>query len=149
MEKTDFLYYGIFIDNNTRLKLNEYLSNIWRYDVALSFSEKQYIHHCTVLHKTASYKKDILSFCESHLGEKFSGKITAVGESGEAMAFRVEFPDVPFAGKIPHITIATFAGGKPVDSNYIEMWEDLEEPVEIIGTLGVHTPDGILFGGVD
>lgn len=30
------------------------------------------------------------------------------------------------ANKIPHITICTFNGGKPVDSNNITEWKDIE-----------------------
>lgn len=147
MKKVEnFEYYGIFINERTRNSLKEFLSNIWRFDTALSHAEKQYIHHSTVLHRSAAYKKDILNYCECCLGIELSGKITAVGWNDKAMAFKVEFPGIPFSNNIPHITIATFDGGKPVDSNKIEIWENLEEPIEIIGRLGAYTPNGIDFG---
>lgn len=147
MKKTEnFEYYGIFIDENSKNKLKEFLSSIWCFDTALSHAEKQYIHHSTVLHRSAVYKKDILNYCECCLGIELSGKITAVGWSDKAMAFKVEFPGVPFSNNTPHITIATFDGGKPIDSNKIEIWENLEEPIEIIGRLGAYTPNGIDFG---
>lgn len=147
MKKVEnFEYFGIFINERTRNKLKEFLSNIWRFNTALMHAEKQYIHHCTVLHRSAAYKKDILNYCECCLGIELSGKITAVGWNDESMAFRVEFPGVPFSNKIPHITIATFDGGKPVDSNKIEIWENLEEPIELTGRLGAFTSNGIDFG---
>lgn len=148
MKKTEnFEYYGIFINDNSKNKLKEFLSNIWRYNTALCFAEKQYIDHCTVLHKSEAYKKVILNYCECCLGIKLSGKITAVGWSDKSMAFKVKFPGVPFPNKTPHITIATFDGGRPVDSNDIEIWEELEEPIEIIGKLGVRTSNGIIDYG--
>ena len=39
------------------------------------------------------------------------------------------------ANEIPHITICTFNGGKPVDSNNIVRWYYLDEPIEIETTL--------------
>lgn len=42
------------------------------------------------------------------------------------MAFRVVYPSNLCANKIPHITICTSNGGKPVDSNYITEWKDIE-----------------------
>ena len=42
------------------------------------------------------------------------------------MAFRVDEKSVVCVNDIPHITIATFRGGKPVDSNEITNWKDIE-----------------------
>lgn len=140
-----FEYYGIFLTEESKKVLKDFLNESWSYSTALSHSEKQYLHHCTVLHKTAAYKSDILDYCESCLGIELTGRITAVGYNDQAMAFRVEFPGVPMANNVPHITIATFDGGKPVDSNKIETWE-LVNPVEITGRMGAFTPNGIDYG---
>lgn len=50
------------------------------------------------------------------------------------------------SNKTPHITIATFDSGKPVDSNKIETWVELVNPIEITGRLGAFTSNGIDFG---
>lgn len=42
------------------------------------------------------------------------------------MAFRCNIPENLCANKIPYITICTFNGGKPVDSNNITEWKDIE-----------------------
>lgn len=86
-----------------------------------------------------------MTYCESCLGIELAGRIIAVGYNDRAMAFRVEFPGVPMSNKTPHITIATFDGGKPVDSNKIETWIVIN-PIEIVGRLGAFTSNGIDFG---
>ena len=91
----NFEYYGIFISERTKKRLKDFLNESWSYSTALSHAEKLYIHHCTVLHKTAAYKSDILTYCESCLGIELAGRITAVGYNDQAMAFKVEFPSVP------------------------------------------------------
>lgn len=40
-------------------------------------------------------------------------------ENFEYMAFKVDIEPLKCANEIPHITICTFNGGKPVDSNNI------------------------------
>lgn len=60
--------------------------------------------------------------------------IDAIGISGKTMAFRVIFPKkshVSSFNEMPHITICTFNGGKPVESNNITEWYPFNEPVEI------------------
>lgn len=49
--------------------------------------------------------------------------INGIGISDKAMAFRVDEHSVVCVNDIPHITIATFSGGKPVESNYITNWK--------------------------
>ena len=141
-----FEYYGIFLSEESKKVLKDFLDESWSYRTALSHSEKQYVHHCTVLHKTAAYKSDILNYCESCLGIELAGKVVAVGYNDQAMAFKVEFPGVPMVNRIPHITIATFDGGKPVDSNKIDVWDMLPNPIEVIGRLGAFTSNGIDYG---
>lgn len=61
--------------------------------------------------------------------------ITHIGVSRNAMAFKVKGIENLCANDIPHITIATFDNGKPVDSNNIKSWFPLEKPIEVVGTL--------------
>ena len=53
-------------------------------------------------------------------------RLVAVGISDKAMAFKVEGVDNICANEVPHITIATFRGGNPVDSNNITNWSDIK-----------------------
>lgn len=54
--------------------------------------------------------------------------VDGIGISDKAMAFRIdkELMGIPCANNIPHITICTFNGGKPADSNDITEWKDIE-----------------------
>ena len=63
-----------------------------------------------------------------------SVKLGGIGSSDKAMAFKVEGVDNICANEVPHITIATFRGGNPVDSNKIINWTCIE-PVVIIAKL--------------
>ena len=74
------------------------------------------------------------SYLESNLGKSISIKLVAVGASDKAMAFKVEGVDNICANEVPHITIATFRGGNPVDSNRIIDWRYIE-PVIIAAKL--------------
>ena len=66
---------------------------------------------------------EIYNYLKGYVGEKFKIVINGVGISDKAMAFRVDEKSVVCVNDIPHITIATFRGGKPVDSNEITNWE--------------------------
>ena len=70
------------------------------------------------------------------LGERIVLTIDGIGISDDAIAVRVNYGNVlPIANKIPHITIATPPNGKPVNSNKITKWIDIE-PYTVYGKLG-------------
>lgn len=58
---------------------------------------------------------------------------THIGVSDKAMAFKVTSPTISnyCMNEIPHITICTFNGGKPVESNNITKWYPLDTPIKI------------------
>lgn len=102
------------------------------YNIALNVADKIFIDHCTLLHKShVAYSQlinyeDLQSCLDNALGKSISIKLVAVGISDKAMAFRVEGVNDICANPVPHITIATFRGGKPVDSNKILNWRYIE-----------------------
>ena len=129
----DFQYFGLFIDEYTRGILQyRILSNLF------GEKDKVFLDHCTLLHKSQIHNNpELYSYLNCHLGKHIKIKLVAIGMSNKAMAFKVEFYPTEVnmcANKIPYITIATFNGGKPVDSNYIRHWKDIES-IEIITTL--------------
>ena len=65
----------------------------------------------------------IYNYLNNRLEEKVQIVINGIGISDKAMAFRVDEHSVVCVNDIPHITIATFRGGKPVDSNEITNWK--------------------------
>lgn len=138
-------YYGLFIDEETRNGLIDVLVN-YHWIGTMNSSEKEYLDHCTLLHKSQAYTPSgipEMHYLNSLIKKgfiKYRIKVTAVGISDKAMAFRVilyrkEKPRIYSYNENPHITICTFNGGKPVESNNITRWYPLDEPVEIETTL--------------
>lgn len=154
MEK--WQYYGLFLTKDSRIKLLDFLrsnkcpiqATLAIYYIMLAKINRVYLDHCTLLH-TAQYDKNsftdnlIKSRLDLALADnkvKANLNITHIGISNKAAAFKVSLQDSEFdvcsltllcANKIPHITICTFNGGKPVNSNNITKWYDLDEPIEI------------------
>ena len=69
------------------------------------------------------------------VGTKVPLQATAIGKSDKAVAVKVD--GYWSQNKIPHITLAvnTAAGGKPVDSNKIIHWKQLEQNITLRGTV--------------
>lgn len=130
-------YYGLFLDNDTRNRLLDFVNDEHFSDI-LKKADKIYLNHCTLLHKSQYRKNDTKALDTLLLiSPKYTMKmyITHIGLSDKAMAFKVTNIENLCANKIPHITICTMNGGKPVDSNNIKTWFKLNDFIEIVGTL--------------
>lgn len=134
--KKDFQYFGLFIDEETKKGLLDVFLTYLEEGNSIGYLlDKIYIDHCTLLHVSQLHDNQVFyDYLNSRVGEKFSIVITGIGISDKAAAFKVVDYSVVCANKIPHITIATFNGGKPVDSNNITEWKDIE-PIIISTTL--------------
>lgn len=120
----NYQYYGLFLDIATKNMLMNNLTDNIDYNIALGVADRIFIDHCTLLHKSQlESNKKLQSYLENNLGKSISIKLVAVGVSDKAMAFKVVGVDTICANKVPHITIATFKGGNPVDSNRIIDWK--------------------------
>lgn len=127
----DYQYYGLFLDIDTKNMLMNTLTDIIDYNIALGVADRIFIDHCTLLHKSQlDSNENLQSYLESKLGKSISIKLVAVGISDKTMAFKVEGVGNICANEVPHITIATFRGGNPVDSNKITNWRYIE-PITI------------------
>lgn len=120
----NFHYFGLFLDTDTKNRLMNILTDNIDYNVALNVADKIFIDHCTLLHVSQLHgNSEIYNYLKGYVGEKFQIVINGVGISDKAMAFRVDEKSVVCVNDIPHITIATFREGKPVDSNEITNWK--------------------------
>lgn len=134
----NFEYYGLFLTEESKTKLKAWL---WEngYDfnndiIKGTLPENWHLDHCTLLHRSQSSSpigRAILDSLNTLLKKDIKYEITvnAIGVSEKAMAFNVIFPKRSFLksyNEIPHITICTFNGGKPVDSNSIINWKSIE-----------------------
>ena len=131
----DFNYFGLFLDEETKKGLLD-VFNTYLEDNSVECSlDKIYIDHCTLLHVSQLHDNQVFyDYLNARVGEKFSIIIHGIGISDKAAAFKIVDYSVVCANKIPHITIATFNGGKPVNSNNITEWKDIE-PIVIETTL--------------
>lgn len=137
MEK--WQYYGLFIDKDNHDKLIDILVNS-HWIGTFNDSEKKYLDHCTLLHNSqVSLSHSLIHLLNSKIEAKkteYIITIDAIGISNKAMAFKVTLPkNVYSVNKTPHITICTFNGGKPVESNNITKWFLLKEPIQVKTTL--------------
>lgn len=122
----DFEYYGLFLGTDNKNMLMNTLTDNIDYNIALGVADRIFIDHCTLLHKSQlNSNENLQTYLESNLGKSMSIRLVAVGISDKAMAFKVEGVDNICANEVPHITIATFRGGNPVDSNNITEWKDI------------------------
>lgn len=133
----NFHYFGLFLDTNTKNKLMNILTDNIDYNIALNVADKIFIDHCTLLHVSQLHGySEVFNDLNNRLGENIQIKIEGIGISDKAMAFKVVLPkNVYSINKTPHITICTFNGGKPVESNNITKWFLLEEPIQVKTTL--------------
>lgn len=133
----NFHYFGLFLDIDTKNRLMNMLTDNIDYNIALNVADKIFIDHCTLLHVSQLHSNsEVFNNLNNRLGENIQIKIEGIGISDKAMAFKVVLPkNVHSINKTSHITICTFNGGKPVESNSITKWFLLEEPVQVKTTL--------------
>lgn len=150
MEK--WQYYGLFLTKDSRnilidfIRNGKYSNELFIPAQCMGNNDKAYLDHCTLLH-ISQYDRD--SFTDNLIKSrldlalednrvKASLNITHIGMCDKAMAFKVSLQDNEFkvnsftllcANDVPHITICTLNGGKPVDSNNITEWEELDKPI--------------------
>lgn len=118
-----FEYIGLFLTKESRNRLLDLLPPL---------NSKVYLDHCTLLHKSQVNKAkadEVKCALEFHRGNKFYVNVTAIGWNDKAMAFKCIPASIPCVNKTPHITICTFDGGTPVDSNTIEKWININPVV--------------------
>lgn len=133
----DFQYFGLFLEDKTKIKLlGIFLNFLYENNNSLILDDDNIIlDHCTLLHVSQLHDNQVFyDYLNTRVGETFSIVINGIGISNKAAAFKIAEYSVVCANKIPHITIATFNGGKPVDSNNIIEWKAIE-PIILKTTL--------------
>jgi hypothetical protein len=127
----NWIYIGIFLDEDSKKELKEC------YQIPSNW--KEYYDHVTIVFNDGSELSRVVKEMNmENVGEFYSIKITGVGVSEKALALRVELPAcVVCANKIPHITLGVAPDAKPVDSNDITIWHDID-PIHVGGTMMVY-----------
>lgn len=114
------IYYGIFLTNDSQTKLKE------RFVYELEDAEKIYCHHMTICFGEPK-TKEIEEYIKENKGKLIKLTVFAYGESNKAKAVLVYGNNVKSENKKKHITLCTVNGGKPVESNNIEKFTEIEE----------------------
>ena len=132
----NFQYFGLFLDEETKKGLLDvFLTYLEEGNSVGYLMNKIYLDHCTLLHVSQLHgNSEIYNYLNDRIGEKYEIVINGIGISDKAIAFRVAEYSIVCVNEIPHITITTFNDGKPVDSNNITEWKDIE-PIIIKTTL--------------
>lgn len=130
----DFNYYGLFLTETAVKKLKDWISSNDETRQLLDNAEHVYLDHCTLMHHS-QYDEEIakpLNFLIEEGIVKYNILAYKIGISEKAMAFKI-CTNLKCTNKIPHITICTFNGGKPVDSNNITTWKNT--PIFLLETI--------------
>ena len=117
-----FIYIGLFLSEETRNNILDMIAPKVLSDA------KVYLDHCTLLFHTQqneSKANDIIHYFFNNRGKNYPITVTHIGYSDKAIAFKVNIGNIPCMNENPHITICTFKGGKPVDSNLITDWKEI------------------------
>lgn len=123
----NFEYIGLFLTEESKAKLKNWLINS-EYQPEILKSEKEYLDHCTLIHTSQVTGLDADEFIKTLGNTERIIAVTHIGVSDKAMAFKVTSSTIAnyCMNEVPHITICTFNGGKPVDSNNITEWKDIK-----------------------
>lgn len=132
-------YAAIFIDEDSKLKLRNYLDGLW----FVPKDYKEYLDHVTLYHYTAFAKDckkaaEVMKNIDKHIidgNEPIKMRISGFGMiDNQVMAFRIA-TQIPSTNEILHLTVGTWGSGKPVDSNSITRWMPLNSAIRISGTI--------------
>lgn len=127
----EFKYFGLFLSKIARDNLLYLLLKNDRYKDYISAAHRIYLGHLTLIHKShlnaLHLNEELFAKTNKLIGRCFKLTITGIGISDKAKAFKVEIPvGLTCLNATPHITICTFNDGKPVDSNNITEWKNIE-----------------------
>jgi hypothetical protein len=97
---------------------------------------KVFAHHMTIIPPTLQQTEPRYNYPKYPVGSQVSLEAVAIAQNDKVIAVKIE-SDIPTKNKIPHVTIATNAGGKPMDSNNFgeEDFKPLKQPIKLSGTI--------------
>ena len=129
----NWIYYGVFLDDDESERVYNIVDSLPNINIPSDW--RKYAHHMTIVYNNKS--KIAQAWAKEtniRLGEDVLLTATHVGVSDKAIAIIVKGEMT--ANNIPHITIACSPTGKPVDSNKITNWKEID-PFTIDGRIDV------------
>ena len=128
-KKEKILYSAVVLDEDSRDKVLA-LMRLW---VDVPEDWKRLAHHMTIV-----FKEGLPEELRDDLNEDVTLTVTSIGVSDDAIALGVE--GYPSNNPIPHITLAIPPDGKPVNSNEIEDWREVEDEILLNGKVSEIRP---------
>lgn len=122
------VYFGIFLDTDSSNKLKDTVAGILPPDWTV------YCHHCTLSFGDPSPDPEVFNYIAQTLGTMVTLDAVTLGISEEAIAVGVT-GNIKARNEIPHITVATAPGVRPVRSNAITEWKPLPEGLRLTGVV--------------
>ena len=129
----NWIYFGVFLDADESERVYNIINSLHGIDIPDDW--RKYTGHMTIIYNNKSEIAQAWAKATApRVGEGVLLKATHVGVSDKAIAIRVN--GEMSANAIPHITIACSPTGKPVDSNKITNWREID-PFTISGRIDV------------
>ena len=128
-KKEKILYSAVVLDEDSRDKLLALL----RLCVDVPEDWKLLGHHMTII-----FKEGLPEELKDDLNEDVTLTVRSIGVSDDAIAVGVE--GYPSTKDNPHITLAIPPDGKPVNSNEIEDWREVEDEILLNGKVSEIRP---------
>ena len=129
----NWIYFGVFLDADESERVYNIVNSLPGIDIPNDW--RKYTDHMTIIYNNKSEIAQAWAKATApRVGEDVSLRATHVGVSDKAIAIHVN--GEMSANAIPHITIACSPTGKPVDSNKITNWREID-PFTISGRIGV------------
>lgn len=129
----NWIYFGVFLDADESERVYNIVNSLPGIDIPDDW--RKYTSHMTIIYNNKSEIAQAWAKATApRVGEDVLLKATHVGMSDKAIAIHVN--GEMSANAIPHITIACSPIGKPVDSNKITNWREID-PFTISGKIDV------------
>lgn len=142
----NFIYFSLVLTESSVNKLSDFISKNYTIQEIIKKKEVtgKFLHHCTIFHKNDKHPSNeelkeifynkIKEEFEKEVGKIYKIKIIGWGWNNRALALLVDEKSIDLPRLINHkyhITVCTFNGGRPIESNNISVWDMFDEPIEV------------------
>jgi hypothetical protein len=137
-DERTWLYCGVFLYGESKRQLMDRVKYWFRDGIPNDW--KWYCDHVTMVFNNGSpeAEAEYNKIVETELGKEVELTVTSVGLKNDVVAVGVT--GVRSANKHIHITCATAPTTKPVESNRIVTWKQLNHPFHLYGRVDVRRP---------
>lgn len=122
------VYFGAFLNDESKVLLME------KFGDCVPDGWRTICNHCTLSFGDPSDNREVFDYIATFLGKTVEFEVVSIGISDDAIALGVA-GNIKSKNTIPHITLAIPPGGKPVNSNKIEDWRDIEGHYTVCGVV--------------